>query len=159
MESATISQPRTRPSFSTRLSRGNSSYFEAASAMTSPMTVTFQEPFSDSGGGGLASGNVSGRTSPITLWGEEKERRLQELETELKEANRNWSPKQEDILEEIEVLREERRKAKKLRRMTAPVPERRGSTFSLKVRSKKKRIPPKKTVMRFCFKTFEHCFC
>jgi hypothetical protein len=51
--------------------------------------------------------------SPELIWDEEKERELAELEKRLVLANRNWSPEQEDVLPQVEQLREERRKAKK----------------------------------------------
>jgi len=51
--------------------------------------------------------------NPELIWDDEKERELANLERRLVLANRNWSPKQEDLLPQVEQLREVRRKAKK----------------------------------------------
>jgi len=51
-----------------------------------------------------------------STWTEDKEAQLQALEHRLARANKNWSDEQEDVLQLVEPLREERRRAKKYAR-------------------------------------------
>ncbi|KAI5787271.1 hypothetical protein EDC01DRAFT_661192 [Geopyxis carbonaria] len=53
---------------------------------------------------------------PESAWTPDKEEQLKTLQRRLRTANKKWSDEQEDVLELIDTLQEERRKAKKLSR-------------------------------------------
>lgn len=57
-----------------------------------------------------------GRGPARPEWNDEKEAQLKDLEMRLRTANKKWSAEQEDVLQYIEPLKEERRKALKLQR-------------------------------------------
>ncbi|KAL7272937.1 hypothetical protein RUND412_004233 [Rhizina undulata] len=103
------------------------------------------EDYRIDGGCGLPLVQETGRSSPIGAspsprgskvavvdneWSYEKEQKLQELEAKLKKANRAWSDEQEEIVEVLERLREEKRldeKAKKINRQISVRVERKWS--------------------------------
>ncbi|KAI5777228.1 hypothetical protein EDC01DRAFT_679184 [Geopyxis carbonaria] len=53
---------------------------------------------------------------PDNAWTPDKEEQLKTLEKRLRNANKKWSDEQEDVLELIDTLQEERRRAKKAAR-------------------------------------------
>ncbi|KAK6528788.1 hypothetical protein TWF694_004024 [Orbilia ellipsospora] len=63
------------------------------------------------------SDDMDGLSTISVEWNDRKEERLAELELKLKSANRAWSEEQNDYLEELEQLQEERRKHKKKAKM------------------------------------------
>ncbi|EPS44502.1 hypothetical protein H072_1535 [Dactylellina haptotyla CBS 200.50] len=63
------------------------------------------------------SDDMDGLSTISIEWNDKKEERLAELRLKLKDANLAWSEKQNDYLEELEQLQEERRKHKKKAKM------------------------------------------
>ncbi|KAF3933499.1 hypothetical protein ABW19_dt0210109 [Dactylella cylindrospora] len=59
------------------------------------------------------SDDMDGLSTTTIEWSQQKEDRLSELEAKVKSANRAWSEEQNHYLEELEQLRDEKRKHKK----------------------------------------------
>ncbi|KAF3915938.1 hypothetical protein AA313_de0205972 [Arthrobotrys entomopaga] len=77
------------------------------------------------------SDDMDGLSTISVEWNDKKEERLAELELKLKSANRAWSEEQNDYLEELEQLQEERRKHKKKAKMERRASLKMGRSLSM----------------------------